>query len=180
MLDPNEFLSDHGVRSVSRYHLEHPYVIEAGGRTFEVKYLPAESDNDLFGGNSNWRGPVWFPVNYLIISALRRFDAYYGDGLKVECPAGSGRMLTLGGVAAELARRLIKIYVRDPKDGGRRAVFGPNEHFQTDPHWRDYLPFHEYFNGDTGAGLGASHQTGWTALIAALLMDFGADGSATA
>jgi hypothetical protein len=154
-------------------------VIEAGGQTFEVKYLPAESDNDQFGGNSNWRGPVWFPVNYLLISALRRFDGYYSDGLKVECPAGSGRMLTLGAVAAELARRLIKIYTRDPRDGGRRAVYGGNEHFQTDPHWRDYLPFHEYFNGDTGAGLGASNQTGWTALVASLLMDYGGDGSAT-
>ena len=180
MLDPDGFLSDHGVRSVSRYHLEHPYVIEAGGQTFEVKYLPAESDNNLFGGNSNWRGPVWFPVNYLLISALRRFDEYYGDGLKVECPTGSGRMLTLGGVAAELARRLIKIYVRDPRDGGRRAVFGGNELFQTDPHWRDYLPFHEYFNGDTAAGLGASHQTGWTALVASLLMDYGGNDSSAA
>ena len=173
VLDPDEFLSDYGVRSLSRYHLEHPYVFNAGGHDLTVKYLPAESDNRLFGGNSNWRGPVWFPVNYLLIRALRQYHLYYGDNLKVECPTGSGRRLDLGGVAADLARRLANVFLRDPAGGGRRPVWGGNEYFQTDPHWRDCIPFHEYFHGDNGAGLGASHQTGWTALIAALLCDRG-------
>jgi hypothetical protein len=174
MLDPNEFLSDHGVRSLSRYHLEHPYVFRVGGRTFEIGYHPAESDDTMFGGNSNWRGPIWFPVNYLIVWSLQEFDRYYGDALKVEYPTGSGRMVTLGGVAAALAGRLIGIFLRDPAHGGRRPVFGGNEYFQSDPHWRDYVRFHEYFNGDTAEGLGANHQTGWTALVASLFMEFGA------
>ena len=185
MLDSAEFLSDHGVRAVSRYHLDHPYVFEAGGQRFDIHYLPAESDNRLFGGNSNWRGPIWFPVNYLIIRSLEDFGHYYGEALQVQMPTGAGREYTLHQVAAQLACRLTGIFLRDPARGGRRAVFGDNDYFQTDPHWRDYIPFHEYFNGDTGAGLGASHQTGWTALVASLLCDYPAapaagDGAPTA
>ena len=138
-----------------------------------VKYLPAESDSRLFGGNSNWRGPIWFPVNYMLVRTLQEFDSYYGDTFRVECPTGSGKMLTLGEAARNLADRLINIFLRDPARGGHRAVWGANDYFQTDPNWRDYIPFHEYFNGDTGAGLGASHQTGWTSLVASLLMDVG-------
>ncbi len=171
MLDPNEFLSDYGIRSVSAYHRDNPYVFQAGGQKFVVRYLPAESDSRLFGGNSNWRGPIWFPVNYMLIRALQEFDLYYGSSFKVEFPAGSGRMLTLGEVANELTRRVVRIFLRDPARGGRRAVWGDNDYFQTDPEWRDYIPFHEYFNGDTGAGVGASHQTGWTSLVASLLMN---------
>jgi hypothetical protein len=177
MFDRNEFLSDYGIRSVSAYHREHPYVFEAGGRQFTVKYLPAESDSRLFGGNSNWRGPIWFPANYMLVRALQEFDSYYGDTFTVECPIGSGKMLTLGEAARNLADRLINIFLRDPARGGRRAVWGANDYFQTDPNWRDYIPFHEYFNGDTGAGLGASHQTGWTSLVASLLMDVGQSAS---
>jgi len=173
MFDANEFLSDYGIRSVSAYHRDHPYTFDVNGRQFVVKYLPAESDSRLFGGNSNWRGPIWFPVNYMLVRALQEFDSYYGDTFSVECPTGSGQMLTLGEAAQHLARRLINIFLSDPARGGRRAVWGDNDYFQTDPNWRDYIPFHEYFNGDNGAGLGASHQTGWTALVAALLMDVG-------
>ncbi|MEX0643196.1 MAG: glucosidase [Pirellulales bacterium] len=172
MLDPAEFLSDYGVRSVSRYHLEHPYVFEAVGQSLEVKYTPAESDSRLFGGNSNWRGPIWFPVNYTIIRSLHEFSRYYGDSVKVECPTGSGQQLNLEQVAAELARRLSSIFLRDPAHGDRRAAWGENEYFQTDPQWRDYIPFFEYFNGDTGAGVGASHQTGWTALVVSLIYEY--------
>ena len=171
MLDPEEFLSDHGIRSLSRYHRDHPYVFTAGGQDFTIRYLPAESDSPLFGSNSNWRGPVWFPVNYMIIRSLREFARYHGDELTVECPSGSGRSCTLAEVADELARRLCAIFLRDPARGGRRPVWGDNEYFQTDPHWRDLIPFHEYFHGETGAGLGASHQTGWTALVASLLFE---------
>ena len=173
MFDPNEFLSDYGIRSVSAYHRDHPYVFEAGGQRFVVKYLPAESDSRLFGGNSNWRGPIWFPVNYMLVRALEEFDSYYGGTFSVECPSGSGQMITLSEAAQHLARRLINIFLRDPARGGRRAVWGDNAYFQTDANWRDYIPFHEYFNGDTGMGLGASHQTGWTSLVASLLMDIG-------
>jgi hypothetical protein len=174
MFDPDEFLSDFGVRSLSAYHHDHPYVFEAGGQRFMVQYLPRESDSRLFGGNSNWRGPIWFPVNYLLVRALQEFDSYYGDDFRVECPTGSGPELTLGEAAQSLARRLIDIFLSDPMRAGRRAVWGDNEYFQTDPHWRDYIPFYEYFHGESGAGLGASHQTGWTALVASLLMDVGA------
>jgi hypothetical protein len=173
VLDPDEFLSDYGVRALSRYHLEHPYVFSAGGQELTVKYLAGESDNRLFGGNSNWRGPIWFPMNYLLIRALREYHLYYGDGLTVECPTGSGRRRNLGEVAADLAGRLANIFLHDSARGGRRAVWGDNDYFQTDPHWRDHIPFHEYFNGDNGSGVGASHQTGWTALIASLLFDYG-------
>ena len=172
MLDPEEFLSDYGIRSVSRYHLEHPYEFDAGGQKFEVKYTPAESDSRLFGGNSNWRGPIWFPVNYTIVRSLHEFSRYYGDSFKVECPTGSGVWMNLDEVADELAQRLCNIFRRDTEQDGRRAVFGNNDYFQTDPHWRDYIHFSEYFNGDTGAGVGASHQTGWTALVVSLLYEY--------
>jgi hypothetical protein len=171
MLNPSEFLSDYGIRALSRYHLDHPYELKLDGENYIVKYLPAESDSRLFGGNSNWRGPIWFPVNYMIVRALHEFSLFYGDSLQVECPTGSGSMLPLDGVAREIARRLASIFLRDPTTG-RRATYGDNEYFQTDPHWRDHILFSEYFNGDTGAGLGASHQTGWTALVISLLYEY--------
>ncbi len=167
MLDPEEFLSDYGVRSISRYHAEHPYVLHVDGMAHTVRYEPAESSSGLFGGNSNWRGPIWFPVNYLIVESLQQFHHYYGDDFKVECPTGSGQYLTLSQIADDLSRRLIRLFLRD--DGGRRPVFGGQATFQHDPHWRDYLLFYEYFHGDTGMGLGASHQTGWTGLVASLI-----------
>jgi hypothetical protein len=167
MLDETEFLSAHGVRALSRYHLEHPYVFQCQGQSLSVSYEPGESHSDLFGGNSNWRGPVWFPINYLIIESLQKFHHYYGDDFKIECPTGSGRFVTIIDVAHELTRRLTRLFLRD--EHGRRPVFGPNEKLQTDPQFRDYLPFHEYFHGDTGCGLGAAHQTGWTGLVAKLL-----------
>jgi hypothetical protein len=168
VLDQDQFLSEYGVRSLSRAHAEEPYEFIAGGERYEVRYLPGVSDNRMFGGNSNWRGPIWFPMNYLLIQALATFARYYGDTLKVECPTGSGRYLTLDEVAGELATRLTRIFVRDLRDG-RRPVFGDNDYVQFDPHWRDHLTFNEFFHGDSGAGLGASHQTGWTALVALLL-----------
>ena len=171
MLDETEYLSPYGIRSVSRYHLDNPYVYEFGGARYGVKYQPAESRSELFGGNSNWRGPIWFPVNYLLIEALQQFHWYYGDDFTVECPTGSGKYLTLGEVADELSRRLIRLFTRDGQ--GRRAVNGNSAIFQNDPHWRDQLLFYEYFNGDDGSGLGASHQTGWTALVAKLIRQQG-------
>ena len=167
LLDRNEFLSDYGVRALSRYHLERPYVFESGGFRSEVKYVPAESQSDLFGGNSNWRGPIWMPLNYLIIESLNKFHKFYGDEFRVECPVGSGRQLSLKEIADELRSRLIDIFRRD--GNGRRAVFGGYEKMQTDPHFKDHLLFHEYYDGDTGRGLGASHQTGWSALIANMI-----------
>ena len=164
MLDEKEFFSPYGIRSVSRYHLDHPYVLNAGGKEHRVSYLPAESDSGMFGGNSNWRGPIWLPVNALIIRALLQYYLYYGDDFTVECPTGSGRRITLYGVAEELARRLETMFLRD-KDG-HRPVHGDIRKFQDDPNWRDCLLFYEYFHGDTGAGVGASHQTGWTGIIA--------------
>jgi hypothetical protein len=186
MLDENEFLSPYGIRSLSRYHAEHPYVFNAGGQEFRVTYLPAESDSGMFGGNSNWRGPIWMPVNGLIIRALMHYFAYYGDNFKIECPTGSGNLMNLFGVAREIANRLTRIFLRD--ETGRRPVFGGAEKFQKDPYWRDHLLFYEYFHGDNGAGLGASHQTGWTGVIALLIEVFGkldpqsflADGRASA
>ncbi len=167
MLDEEEFLSPHGIRSVSRYHADHPFVLSfPGGRVARVDYEPAESRTGLFGGNSNWRGPVWFPLNHLVVQGLRRFHAYLGDEFTVECPVGSGRQLHLGAVADEICLRLVSIF-RDA--GGRRPVFGSNELFQRDPAWHDLLLFHEYFHGDDGSGLGASHQTGWTGLVADML-----------
>jgi hypothetical protein len=164
MLDEDEFLSPYGIRSLSRYHADHPYVMHAGGREYRVNYLPAESDTGMFGGNSNWRGPIWLPVNALIIRALLNYYSYYGPAFTVECPTGSGKHLNLHQVAEELGRRLANIFLRD--GSGRRAVFGGAEKFQHDPHWRDCLLFYEYFHADNGAGLGASHQTGWTGIIA--------------
>jgi hypothetical protein len=164
MLDENEFLSPYGIRSLSRYHDQHPYVFRVGEQEFRVPYLPGESDTGMFGGNSNWRGPIWMPVNALIIRALLQYYAYYGDAFTVECPTGSGRKLNLYQVAEELSRRLSSIFLRG-KDG-HRPVNGSTDKFQQDPHWRDYIQFFEYFHGDNGAGLGASHQTGWTGVIA--------------
>jgi hypothetical protein len=172
MLDENEFFSPHGVRALSRYHKAHPYMLDVAGVNHQVDYEPAESTTVLFGGNSNWRGPVWFPVNYLLIQALRRFHSYFHESMRVECPAHSGKMMNLDEVADELSRRLISTFQRDAQ--GRRPVFGANEKFQSDPHWRDYLPFHEYFHGDTGAGVGASHQTGWTALVVKMIDELAA------
>ena len=167
MLDEDEFLSPHGVRALSRTYLEHPYDFEYAGVHYVVKYLSGKSDSGLFGGNSNWRGPIWMPVNFLLVESLRRFHSYYGAGYTIEYPSGSGQKLTLNEVADYLSRRLIKIFRRGPD--GRRAVFGECAKFQTDPHFRDLIPFHEYFDGDTGRGIGASHQTGWTALVANLI-----------
>ena len=170
MLDEREFLSPYGVRALSRVYKDNPYVFPVDGHDHVVDYEPAESTNALFGGNSNWRGPIWFPVNYLLIEALQKFHYYFGDDFTIECPTGSGRMMTLWEVATEISQRLSSIFLR--KDG-RRAVYGANERFQTDPYWRDLVLFHEYFNGDTGQGLGASHQTGWTSVVAKLLQQSG-------
>jgi len=171
MLDEQEFLSPFGVRALSRYHEGHPFVVNVGGQEYRVNYLPAESDSGMFGGNSNWRGPIWMPVNALIIRALLTYYLYYGDSFKIECPTGSGRMMNLFEVGREIANRLAKIFLRD--ESGRRPVFGGTEKFQTDPHWKDNILFYEYFHGDNGAGLGASHQTGWTGIVAKLLEIFG-------
>jgi hypothetical protein len=167
IVDETEFLSPYGVRALSRYHAEHPYTFWADGQPLTVAYVPGDSDSGRFGGNSNWRGPVWLPVNYLLIESLQKFHHYYTDDFKIECPTGSGQMLTIAQVAQELANRLMRLFLRDAQ--GRRPAFGDNVKLQTDPHFRDYLLFHEYFHGETGAGLGASHQTGWTGLIAKLL-----------
>jgi hypothetical protein len=167
ILDETEFLSDYGVRSLSRQHRDRPYVFDCSGMDLRVSYVPGDSDSGMFGGNSNWRGPVWFPVNFLIIEALQKFHHYYGDDFKVECPTRSGRFVTINGVAAELTRRLTRLFLRG--GDGRRPVFGDCEKMQTDPHFRDYLLFYEFFHGDDGHGLGASHQTGWTGLVAKLL-----------
>jgi len=167
MLDPNEFLSDHGVRALSKYHLRHPYEFAIDGTTATVDYEPGESTSGVFGGNSNWRGPVWFPANFLLIESLQKFHHYFGDDFRVECPTGSGTFLSLWQVAEELSRRLQGLFKRDVQ--GRRAVYGDDAVLQSDPHWRDLILFYEYFHGDTGVGLGASHQTGWTALIAKIL-----------
>jgi Glycosyl hydrolase family 63 C-terminal domain len=171
MLDENEFLSPYGIRSLSRYHAEHPYVLSVQGQEYRVSYLPAESDTGMFGGNSNWRGPIWMPVNGLIIRALMHYYAYYGDNFRIECPTGSGNLMNLYEVAKEIADRLTRIFLRD--ETGRRPVFGGAEKFQKDPHWRDHLLFYEYFHGDDGAGIGASHQTGWTGVVALLIEIFG-------
>jgi len=164
MLDENEFFGPYGIRSMSKYHLDHPFIFDLGGQHFEVKYLPAESNTGMFGGNSNWRGPVWMPVNALLIRSLLNLYQFYGDDFKVECPTGSGQYMTLFEVARELGHRLSKIFLRD--ENGKRAVYGGTKKFQEDPHWKDYILFYEYFHGENGAGLGASHQTGWTGIIA--------------
>ena len=167
MLDEEEFLSPYGIRSVSKYHQDQPYEFRVSGQTHTVNYQPAESETGLFGGNSNWRGPIWFPMNYLIIQSLRHFHEYYGDELTLECPTGSGRRMNLDEVADELSSRLQMIFLRG--ESGARPVYGSQESFQNDPHWRDYVLFYEYFHGNNGRGLGASHQTGWTALVANLI-----------
>ena len=171
MLDENEFLSPHGIRSISRHHLDHPFVFGVHGQDYRVAYQPAESNSGLFGGNSNWRGPVWFPINVMIIRALLTLDSYYGESFTVECPTGSGKMMSLYGVSCELANRMIAIFRRGAD--GRRPVYGGCEKFQSDPHWRDLVLFYEYFHGDNGAGIGASHQTGWTGMVASLIQLFG-------
>ena len=171
MLDEKEFLSPYGIRALSRYHEDHPYIVEVEGTKFQVNYLPAESDTGMFGGNSNWRGPVWMPVNGLLIRALLQYYLYYGDSFKIECPTGSGNLMNLFEVAREISDRLTRIFLRD--DSGKRPVFGGSDKFQNDPHWKDYILFYEYFHADNGAGLGASHQTGWTGGIAKLIELFG-------
>ncbi len=171
MLDEKEFLSPHGIRALSRHHAEHPYAFNVGGQDYRVNYLPSESDSGMFGGNSNWRGPVWMPVNALLIRALLSFYLYYGENFKIECPTGSGKRMNLFEVAREIANRLTGIFLRDKS--GRRPVYGGTEKFQNDPNWKDYILFYEYFHGDNGAGLGASHQTGWTGVVANLIELFG-------
>jgi len=171
MLDENEFLSPYGIRSLSKFHEQHPYIFQVHGQEYRVDYLPAESNTGMFGGNSNWRGPVWMPINALLIRALLLFYLYYGDNFTIECPTGSGRMMNLFEVAREIAHRLTGIFL--PDQHGRRPVYGGTEKFQSDPHWRDHILFYEYFHGDNGAGLGASHQTGWTGLVAKLIQLFG-------
>ena len=171
MLDENEFLGPHGIRSISRFHEQNPYLFYVDGHEHRVDYLPGESDSGMFGGNSNWRGPVWMPVNVLIIRALLNYYLYYGDSFKIECPTGSGKLMNLFEVSKEISDRLTGTFTRD--EHGRRPVYGGSEKFQTDPHWRDYILFYEYFHGDNGAGLGASHQTGWTGLVASLIELYG-------
>jgi hypothetical protein len=171
MLDESEFLSEYGIRSLSRYHEQHPYVLHLNGTEHRVDYEPAESRSGLFGGNSNWRGPIWFPVNFLLVESLQKFHHYLGDDYKVEFPTGSGHMMTLNEVAAQLSQRLSRLFTRD--EAGRRPAQSGDEKFQNDPHWRDLTQFYEYFHANTGAGLGASHQTGWTALVAKLLQQSG-------
>jgi hypothetical protein len=171
MVDENEFLSDYGIRAISRFHKQHPYIMNVDGHEHRVDYEPGESSTGLFGGNSNWRGPIWMPVNYLLIESLQKFDHFYGSRFQQEYPTGSGKMLSLWDVAAEISRRLTRIFLRDAE--GKRPVHGQQEKFQTDPHWKDLILFHEYFHGDTGAGVGASHQTGWTGVVAKLLQQSG-------
>jgi hypothetical protein len=168
MLDEDEFLGPHGIRAISHRHLDQPVNFDWGGQDYNVHYLPAESDTGMFGGNSNWRGPVWFPMNLVILRGLTQFHRYFGDGLKVECPTGSGNEMNLQEVASELGRRLATTFTED--ENGQRPVFGGIEKFQTDPHWHDLILFHEYFHGDNGAGIGASHQTGWTGTVALLFL----------
>jgi hypothetical protein len=169
LLDEREFLSPYGLRALSRYHADKPYVFWVGKEEHRVEYVPAESNSGLFGGNSNWRGPIWFPVNYLLVEALERYHHFYGDTLRVECPTGSGNWMNLKEVASELARRLTRLFL--PDEHGRRPVHGDDSRFASDAHWKDLVLFYEYFHGDNGRGVGASHQTGWTALVARLLED---------
>jgi hypothetical protein len=167
MLDEKEFLSPHGIRSVSQYHRDHPVQLQLDGTTYTLSYAPAESITQSFGGNSNWRGPVWFPINFILIESLQKHHQYYGNDFKVECPTGSGNLMTLWEVSQELSRRLVSLFTRRPD--GTRPVYGGTQMFQQDPNWRDCILFFEYFHGDNGAGLGASHQTGWTGLVAKLI-----------
>jgi len=165
--DPGEFLSPYGIRSLSKYHLEHPFVFHIDGQEYNVPYLPAESNTGMFGGNSNWRGPIWMPVNILLIRGLINLYSFYGNDFKVECPTGSGKYMTLFEVAKDIASRLSNMFLRDAS--GKRPVYGGTKKFQEDPYWKDYILFYEYFHGDNGAGLGASHQTGWTGTVARTL-----------
>ena len=167
VLDENEFLSPFGIRSISKIHAQQPYIFRSNGEEYRVEYVPGESTTALFGGNSNWRGPVWFPVNFLIIEGLERYHHYYGKDFQIECPTGSGKMMDLQQVAHELSRRLATIFL--PDASGRRPIHGGVDKFSRDPYWKDLIPFYEYFHAETGKGLGASHQTGWTSLIAASL-----------
>ena len=167
MLDEDEFFGPHGIRALSRFHLENPYVFNHAGQAHRVAYVPGDSDTGMFGGNSNWRGPVWMPINFLLYTALGRLYTYRGDNFKVECPTGSGKMMSLLEVAQELGERLCRIFLRDPS--GNRPVYGATHKFKDDPHWRELVLFYEYFHGDTGAGIGASHQTGWTGCVARIL-----------
>jgi hypothetical protein len=171
MLDENEFLSPCGIRSLSKFHQRNPFVFHVNGQEYRVDYLPGESNTGMFGGNSNWRGPVWMPVNTLIIRSLLNFYLYYGDNFKIECPSGSGKMMNLFEVAKDIGDRLTRIFLRN--EHGKRPVYGGTEKFQTDAHWRDHILFYEYFHGDNGAGLGASHQTGWTGVVAKIIQLFG-------
>jgi hypothetical protein len=171
MLDENEFLSPCGIRSLSRFHKDHPYTMQVDGQEFRVDYLPAESNTGMFGGNSNWRGPVWMPVNIMLIRALQNYYLYYGDNFKIECPTGSGKMMNLFEVSKEIADRLSRIFLRNEE--GKRPVYGGTDKFQNDPNWRDHILFFEYFHGDNGAGLGANHQTGWTGLVAKTIQLYG-------
>jgi hypothetical protein len=176
LLDESEFLAPHGIRALSRYHLAHPFVFEADGQEHKVDYTPAESTSNMFGGNSNWRGPIWFPMNYLVIEALERYHHFYRDKVQVECPKGSGRKINLFAASQELRRRLAQLFL--PDASGRRACHGEDHRYADDPHWRDLPLFYEYFDGDNGRGAGASHQTGWTALIATILRDLNSKSAA--
>ena len=167
MLDPEEFLSDYGIRALSKYHKENPYTFTVDGETLTVEYLPGESDSSFFGGNSNWRGPIWFPVNYILLESLLKYDQYYSEEFKVEFPTGSGKKASLREVSKEICARMFKIFQTD--ENGNRPVYGDNEKMQKDPHFKDHILFYEYFHGDHGEGLGASHQTGWTGLIAEMI-----------
>jgi len=171
MLDENEFLSPYGIRSLSKFHQEHPYIFNVGGQEYRVEYLPAESNTGMFGGNSNWRGPIWMPVNVLIIRALLSFYLYYGDNFKIECPTGSGKLMNLFEVSKEISDRLIRIFTRN--EHGQRPVYGGTQKFQSDPYWRDHILFYEYFHGDNGAGFGRQPPTGWTGVVAKLIQLYG-------
>jgi hypothetical protein len=173
LLDEEEFLSPYGIRSVSRVHAREPYVFRAGGSEHRVEYSPGESATGLFGGNSNWRGPIWFPINYLLVEALERYHHFYGEGFRVECPRGSGRLLSLAEVSREIAARLASLF--RPDERGFRPWHGGDPRYALDPHWRELCLFHEYFHGESGRGLGASHQTGWTALAVRLIEDLARD-----
>jgi hypothetical protein len=174
VLSEQEFLSNFGIRSLSRYYQEHPFTAKTRWGVFSIAYDPGESTTTLFGGNSNWRGPIWFPINYLMVEALQRYHHYYGDSFRVECPVGSGRMMNLAEVATELAARLTRIFL--PDEAGRRPCHGDDFRYAVDEHWRDLILFYEHFHGDSGRGVGASHQTGWTALVTRLLSKFGHEG----
>jgi len=170
MLDENEFLSPYGIRSISRYHAANPYIFYVNGQQYRVDYWPAESESTMFGGNSNWRGPIWFPINALIVRALHNLHLYYGNNFKVECPTGSGNLMNLSEVAGEIAHRLTNIFMRNENE--QRPLYDGIDKFQKDPNWREYLMFFEYFHGDTGAGVGANHQTGWSGFVATLIQLF--------